>query len=164
VSQDATTDHYELTQRTGLVDILPDGPTEVWGYDGIFPGPTIESRSGRRTVVTHRNELPVPTVVHLHGGKTPPEHDGYPTDLVTPAGESLSDHGHTDHGEPIAEGEYAYEYPLEQPAAVHDAVGAPYLLLHRPYQEAPHIRPVTVVQLRCRRHSSASHRCAGRPR
>lgn len=27
----------------------------------------------------------MPTVVHLHGGVTPPEHDGYPTDLVLPA-------------------------------------------------------------------------------
>ena len=41
------------------------------GYDGIFPGPTIEARRGRPVVVRHRNELPVPTVVHLHGGHTP---------------------------------------------------------------------------------------------
>ena len=36
--------------------------------------------------MSHRNELPVPTVVHLHGGRTPPASDGYPTDLVLPAG------------------------------------------------------------------------------
>ena len=33
-----------------------------------------------------RNELPVPIVNHLHGGRTPPESDGYPTDLVLPVG------------------------------------------------------------------------------
>jgi spore coat protein A len=31
-----------------------------------------------------RNALPVPIVNHLHGGRTPPESDGYPTDLVAP--------------------------------------------------------------------------------
>src|SRR3712207_8609548 len=51
---------------------------------GIFPGPTIESRSGRKVVVRHHNELPVPVTTHLHGGKTPPGSDGYPTDLILP--------------------------------------------------------------------------------
>ena len=83
---DATTDYYEITQKVGRAAILPGLATEIWGYDGIFPGPTIVSRRGRMTVVRHRNELPVSTVVHLHGGKTPPEHDGYPTDLVLPLG------------------------------------------------------------------------------
>jgi FtsP/CotA-like multicopper oxidase with cupredoxin domain len=67
-------------------EILPGVRTEVWGYDGIFPGPTLVSRSGRRTVVQHRNELSVPTVVHLHGGHTPATSDGYPTDLILPSG------------------------------------------------------------------------------
>lgn len=58
--------------------------TEIMGYNGIFPGPTIVSRSGRRTVVRHINTLPVPTVTHLHGGHTPPVSDGFPTDLVFP--------------------------------------------------------------------------------
>ena len=35
-------------------------------------------------MVTHRNALPVPTVVHLHGGVTPHDSDGYPTDFVLP--------------------------------------------------------------------------------
>ena len=83
---DSTTDYYEITQRVGQAEILPDLKTEVWGYEGILPGPTIETRRGRRAVVRHRNELPVPTAVHLHGGVTPPEHDGFPTDIVMPVG------------------------------------------------------------------------------
>ena len=83
---DTNADYYEITQRAGQAEILPGLETEVWGYNGIFPGPTIESHSGRRAVVRHRNELPVPTVAHLHGRVTPPEHDGYPTDVVLPAG------------------------------------------------------------------------------
>ena len=86
VRSDATSDYYEITQKVGRAEILPGLKTELWGYEGIFPGPTIESRRGRRTIVQHRNELDVPTVVHLHGGRTPPEHDGYPTDMIMPVG------------------------------------------------------------------------------
>ncbi|NUW31769.1 multicopper oxidase family protein [Nonomuraea sp. SMC257] len=81
---DATTDYYELTQREADAQILPGLRTRVWGYDGRFPGPTIRARAGRRTVVRVTNALGAPTVTHLHGGHTPPESDGYPTDLVGP--------------------------------------------------------------------------------
>ena len=120
VHTDASAEYYEITQKVGRVGILPGLKTEVWGYDGIFPGPTIESRRGRQTVIRHRNELPVPTVVHLHGGKTPPEHDGYPTDVVMPVGSWESEHGnHGGHVElnVIGKETFAYEYPLDQPAA-----------------------------------------------
>jgi len=86
VRVDATTDHYELVQREADVEILPGLRTRVLGYNGTFPGPTLLTRSGRPVVVTHRNELPVPVSVHLHGGHTPADSDGYPTDLVQPAG------------------------------------------------------------------------------
>ncbi|MEU0029790.1 multicopper oxidase domain-containing protein [Streptomyces sp. NPDC006335] len=77
-------DRYEITQRQVSAEILPGIRTRLWTYDGTFPGPTIESRRGRPITVAHRNELPVPTVVHLHGGRTPAASDGYPTDLVLP--------------------------------------------------------------------------------
>ena len=84
--RDATVDRYEVTQRAATVEILPGVPTEIWGYDGRFPGPTIVSHSGRPTMVRHHNRLPVPTAVHLHGGHTPAASDGFPTDLVLPPG------------------------------------------------------------------------------
>jgi FtsP/CotA-like multicopper oxidase with cupredoxin domain len=86
VSTRGGTDRYEITQREASAEILPGIRTPLWTYEGTFPGPTIESRRGRPVVVTHRNELPVPTVVHLHGGRTPADSDGYPTDLVLPEG------------------------------------------------------------------------------
>jgi FtsP/CotA-like multicopper oxidase with cupredoxin domain len=49
---DSTTDYYEITQRVGQAEILPDLKTEVWGYEGILPGPTVETRRGRRAVVS----------------------------------------------------------------------------------------------------------------
>ncbi len=109
-------DHYEIVQRPAMQQILPDRPTPIWGYNGIFPGPTIESRSGRTTVVRHRNALPVPTVVHLHGGRTPPDSDGYPTDYVLPdGGWQWLDPDMT--GE-TSSGERVYRYPLDQRAAM----------------------------------------------
>ncbi|OLB64413.1 MAG: copper oxidase [Actinobacteria bacterium 13_2_20CM_2_72_6] len=118
VRTDATTDYYEVTQRVADAEILPGLRTQIWGYNGIFPGPTLVSRSGRRAVVKHRNELPVPVVVHLHGGHTPPAHDGYPIDLVLPVGkDGLGGHNpHLAQGD-IAHGEREYVYPLDQRAA-----------------------------------------------
>ncbi|GLZ77891.1 spore coat protein A [Actinorhabdospora filicis] len=86
VLQPVADGRYEITQRETTTEILPGVWTPVWTYDGTFPGPTIESRRGRPVTVTHRNDLQVPTVVHLHGGRTPAESDGYPTDLVLPEG------------------------------------------------------------------------------
>jgi spore coat protein A len=92
-------DFYELTEQVAEAELLPGLRTEVWGYGGGFPGPTIQARSGRRTVVKLVNRLSQPTVLHLHGGHTPPESDGYPTDLVAPGASR------------------EYVYPLEQRAA-----------------------------------------------
>src|SRR5829696_865096 len=119
VRTDAGTDYYELTQREGGAEILPGLDTTVWGYDGIFPGPTIEARSGRRVVILQRNELPVPTVVHLHGGVTPPESDGYPTDFILPMDGSFDRH-EGDSSTPMGRvdrGTKEYVYPMNQPAA-----------------------------------------------
>jgi spore coat protein A, manganese oxidase len=118
-------DRYSVTQRPSEARLLPGGlTTTIWGYEGVFPGPTIESRRGRPTVVRHRNELPVPTVVHLHGGRTPPDSDGYPTDLVLPAGHEGGS-GTTGHGASgmqddrarVTHGEREYTFPLDQRAA-----------------------------------------------
>ncbi|WP_285752247.1 multicopper oxidase family protein [Lentzea sp. NBRC 105346] len=110
------TDHYEIVQRAESLEILPGLRTPVLTYDGHFPGPTVVSRRGRAITVTHRNELDVPTVVHLHGGHTPAESDGFPTDLLMPV--SGAHQGHAMHGGGIiAHGTRDYVYPCDQPAA-----------------------------------------------
>jgi spore coat protein A, manganese oxidase len=124
IRSDRTTDYYEITQKEAQVEILPGLQTTIWGYNGIFPGPTIAARRGRKAVVRHRNELPVPTVVHLHGGKTPPESDGYPTDLILPihatnTATSHTGHIHTGHTtvDGIGQGFKDYTYPNQQRGA-----------------------------------------------
>ncbi|WP_285473169.1 multicopper oxidase domain-containing protein [Actinoplanes sp. NBRC 101535] len=117
------TDIYEIRQVTAEAEILPGLRTPVWTYGGVYPGPTIEARRGRPVSVRHRNELPVPTVVHLHGGVTPPDSDGYPLDLVLPRGVHDWQGHHLGAGPPpggtagVAHGERTYHYPNDQAAA-----------------------------------------------
>ncbi|MFE3144434.1 multicopper oxidase family protein [Streptomyces scopuliridis] len=126
VSSTGGVDRYEVVQRVADREILPGMRTQVWGYDGQFPGPTFVGRSGREARVTVVNELPVPTSTHLHGGVTPPDSDGYPTDVVTPKGWRYQHAGAgRDHGgmhiptdawrTSVRAKEYVY--PLDQHAA-----------------------------------------------
>lgn len=102
VEPDGTKDgqpYYEIEMREveqRLHSDLP--PTTVWGYDGQFPGPTIEAEQGEPIYVRWQNELPddhflpvdttvhgemipydtpgVRTVTHLHGGNIESASDG----------------------------------------------------------------------------------------
>jgi spore coat protein A, manganese oxidase len=120
---DATTDYYEITQKVAPIRIFEDVATPAWTYNGTFPGPTISSHSGRRTVVTHQNQLPHPAVVHLHGGHTPHDSDGYPVDLILPVGSAPpGPEMPAMPGMPAVLGNQvvgsrAYTYPLNQRAA-----------------------------------------------
>ncbi len=89
-------------------------PTTVWGYDGMYPGPTIEARAFEQVTVRWRNDLrnsqgtlrqshylpvdlcphgpnvhgDVPmTVVHLHGAHVGELSDGHPDYLYPPGSE-----------------------------------------------------------------------------
>ncbi|MEU1508870.1 MULTISPECIES: multicopper oxidase family protein [unclassified Kitasatospora] len=133
VRTDGTTDYYEITQRSARLEILPGLRTEAWTYGGSFPGPTFAVRAGRQSVVRHRNELPVPSVVHLHGGHTPADSDGYPTDLLLPVGgggargaqdmagmagmPGMEHHPADPAAARTADGERTYTYPNHQRAA-----------------------------------------------
>jgi spore coat protein A len=91
--------HYRIAMREFQAKVHRDlPPTTFWGYEGMSPGPTFEVRSGEAITVDWINNLPrkhllpvdhamhgagedvpeVRTVVHLHGGKVPPESDGNP--------------------------------------------------------------------------------------
>jgi spore coat protein A, manganese oxidase len=96
---------YRVSMRASEVRVHRDiPPTQMWGFEGSVPGPTIETRSGQSLFIEWSNELPerhllpvdhgvcgagpdrpeVRAVVHLHGGKSPPESDGYPEDWYPP--------------------------------------------------------------------------------
>lgn len=83
----ATTDFYDITQQIARVQILPGlGPTTMWTYNGLVPGPTIIQRQGRDVRVRQHNALQVPVSTHLHGGDVPADSDGHPLDLIPPGG------------------------------------------------------------------------------
>jgi spore coat protein A len=69
-------ERYELTVRDGIARILPGFETPVMGYNGIFPGPTIRARRGRRSVIRQLNHLPDEVNTHLHGGLVHEDSDG----------------------------------------------------------------------------------------
>src|SRR5205085_6595220 len=117
VASNATTDFYAITQRVADLAIIPGLTTRAWTYDGTFPGPTIVSSAGRRTVIRRHNALPVPVSVHLHGGHTPPDSDGYPLDLITPpaSGAPMGNDGmQSDMSRNSVVGQRDYVYPLQQ--------------------------------------------------
>jgi spore coat protein A, manganese oxidase len=95
VRQDATTDYYEMTVRRDFIELIPGIKTEIWGYNGITPGPTIRqkggSQAGRKSVVRFINQLdkdsdgePLTTVSHLHGMASLPQYDGHTMDVIAP--------------------------------------------------------------------------------
>ena len=108
--------HYDIAQHTTSIEILPGMQTEIMGYDGIFPGPTIESRSGQPIAVNHTNNFTMPTVVHLHGGHTAAASDGYPIDFVLPqsGGDMFMHHGMVGD---VSQGSRQYDYSLDQRAS-----------------------------------------------
>jgi FtsP/CotA-like multicopper oxidase with cupredoxin domain len=52
--------------------------TDVWGYDGRVPGPTIRVKQGQPLRVSVDNRLAEDTTVHWHGVRLPTAMDGVP--------------------------------------------------------------------------------------
>lgn len=91
------TQFYTLTMRAGLAKLHRDLPTTViWGFDGLYPGPTIKATKGQPVVVRHISRLPdthkqgrsdmemMYPSVHLHGGHVMPQDDGHPREAIGP--------------------------------------------------------------------------------
>jgi spore coat protein A, manganese oxidase len=101
--------------------------TSMWGYNGMWPGPTLEVRRGQPLEVRWTNALPtrhflpidhtihgaddslpeVRAVVHVHGAQVLPESDGYPEAWTTSDGKT----GPASSANPS-------HYPNAQPAAM----------------------------------------------
>ncbi len=92
-------DVYDVDIKEGLAEILPGYETPIYGYEGVYPGPTIRARKGRPAIVRQHNNLSFDSNVHLHGGYVPAAHDGHPMDVIKPGAG------------------FDYTYPNEQDAA-----------------------------------------------
>jgi spore coat protein A, manganese oxidase len=100
-------------------------PATMWGYNGMWPGPTFETRKRQPIAVKWTNRLPtkhflpldytihgeeenvpqVRTVTHVHGARVLPDSDGYPDAWVTSDGRA----GSARAADPC-------HYPNDQPA------------------------------------------------
>ena len=69
-----------IRARPGKVNLRGTNasPSEVWGYDGAAPGPTLRVKQGREVTIRLVNDLPEPTCVHWHGVHLPNAMDGIP--------------------------------------------------------------------------------------
>jgi spore coat protein A, manganese oxidase len=85
-SRSANQDVYDVAIREGVAEIVDGAQTPVYGYEGVYPGPTIRARAGRQTLVRVQNRLTFDQNVHLHGGLTPEASDGGPHQLIAPGG------------------------------------------------------------------------------
>jgi spore coat protein A len=84
VRRDESTDYFELAIERGIAQPLPGKATEIWGYDGLWPGPTIEVQRGRTARLRVHNRVHEPMSVHNHGQNCSSESDGHPIDYIQP--------------------------------------------------------------------------------
>lgn len=102
-------------------------PTTLWGYEGLYPGPTIVVNRNSKVRIKWENHLPVNkhllpvdtsilgehhmptvrTVVHLHGANVEADSDGYPDAWYTNNFKETGDHFK----------KKVYEYTNRQPAS-----------------------------------------------
>ena len=84
VSGLSTPKFYTVEMKKAAVEIIPGHPeTVIWGYDGMYPGPTFRVNHNEPAIVRFVNNLDVNTIVHNHGGHNSSESDG--ADSVFPA-------------------------------------------------------------------------------
>jgi spore coat protein A, manganese oxidase len=103
--------YYRMAMRPVETKVHRDlPPTRMWGFGNSSPGPTFEARSNQGIIVEWANDLPhrhflpidhnlhgaeaslpeVRSVIHLHGGKTPAQSDGYPEHWYVPGKSATS--------------------------------------------------------------------------
>ncbi len=85
---------YELHAQEFKHSFHPDlpGPSTLWGYNGMCPGPTIVARYEEPILVRIHNDLPanhvgwgIPSIsTHLHNMHSPWESDGFPSHFAQP--------------------------------------------------------------------------------
>lgn len=69
---------FHLTAEVVKRELLPGHVMNHWGYNGTFPGPTIQVVEGDKVRIVVHNKLPEPTTLHLHGLELRNSMDGVP--------------------------------------------------------------------------------------
>jgi len=84
--------------------------SNVWAYNGQFPGPTIKANRGDQVSIQLQNHLPEETITHWHGMIVDHDNDGHPMDAIANAAV------------------YNYSYSIKQRAALNFYHPHPHML------------------------------------
>ncbi len=71
-----TTKYFQLTATEFDWRVSDTKKVKAWGFNNQVPGPELKARKGDTLVITVKNELQEPTVVHWHGIRLPATMDG----------------------------------------------------------------------------------------
>ena len=74
---------FEVTASVVQWEVAPGEFVEAWAYNGTVPGPLLRATEGDKIRILLKNELPEPTVIHVHGPMLPNAMDGVP-DVTQP--------------------------------------------------------------------------------
>lgn len=112
----------KLTARPASMQLAPPSypKTDIWGYDGIMPGPELRIARGARVQRSFRNALPQASSVHWHGIRIDNAMDGvagltqlavepgqtFDYDFVAPDAGTYWYHAHNRSVEQVARGLY----------------------------------------------------------
>jgi FtsP/CotA-like multicopper oxidase with cupredoxin domain len=83
-TEDAHGRAFALTIDEGSTDFGQGRPTQTYGVNGTYLGPTLHMRTGEEIRVDVTNQLDEPTTLHWHGMAVPARMDGGPHQLVQP--------------------------------------------------------------------------------
>ncbi len=84
---------YQFEAKAGTHQFHRDYlPSYTWGFNGVYPGPTVLNAYGVPSLVRIKNNLPLSTTsfgrnqttIHLHNGHTASESDGFAGDFFDP--------------------------------------------------------------------------------
>lgn len=76
---------FHLDAQAGSTEFTPGVPSDTWGFNGSYLGPTLVANRGEHVRVDVTNSLDEPTTVHWHGMHLPAEMDGGPHQMIDPA-------------------------------------------------------------------------------
>jgi blue copper oxidase len=78
------TKEFDLRFQAGETDLVDEGPSETWGLNGTYLGPTIRAAKGDMVRINVTNGVDETTTLHWHGMHLPARMDGGPHQMVEP--------------------------------------------------------------------------------
>lgn len=75
---------FDLDIQRGKTDLGKANPTNTWGINGTFLGPTLRATRGEKVRIEATNNVGEPTTLHWHGMHLPAAMDGGPHQMIEP--------------------------------------------------------------------------------